>query len=417
MKYPTDVKEFILNQLKTENNQAKIARCVLNTFDMDTNMENVRKYVSRLCSHAGIKTITKMADESHEECSDSASSSALDDHPLTEAEMAKKWDIDLKIWQSKKLVTNKWGDQFQTKITWELIKDEVNFKDLLDDFIEKAKAHAPVKATWKPAQKSKGGYLAEFPVFDWHFGRQSWGKSTGADYDSKIAKDRLFEAFADLTEKTKCFKVEQVLLTLGGDILNHDTVQGTTSSGLTPQDSDSRIHKLLSEAIDVFVEVIDNLLTIAPVHIISVSGNHDDITSYALTEVIRVWYRNNNQVTIDSSPKLRKYYAFGSNLLGITHGNMSAKAIRELPMIMAAETSLWSESKYREFQYGHLHSTKNVSYIAGEDQYCMTRRMPSLASPCQWTYANGFIGSQQKQNALIFHKEQGLVAVFDSIAF
>lgn len=415
MIYTKDMLAFMRDRIGIEDNNTSIARAFIDTFGVGE-VDCVRKKVAKLRGQDETTDVQNRPDK-HEEQENTASSVVHADHPLTIDEVAKVFGVDLKIWKALKIITNSWSTYFQTKVWWERIGDELNMDEVLAIFTEKASKYAPPKKIWKAPASKKGVCLAEFPVYDLHFGRYAWGESTGADYDSKIAKERLFSAFTDLTNKTKCFDIGRVLLTLGGDILNHDTVQGTTSSGLTPQDSDSRIHKLFSEAIDMFVEVIDNLLTIGPVDIVSVSGNHDEIMAHALAETLRVWYRNNDLVNIDCSPKLRKYYQFGSNLLGITHGNLSQKAIKELPMIMAAESPLWSESKHREFQYGHLHSEKSVSYVASEDHYCMTRRMPSLASPCQWTYSSAFVGSKQKQNAIIFHETEGLVAVFDSINF
>ena len=347
--------------------------------------------------------------------------------PLTVDEIVEKFNVDMQIWELDSITTNSWDvtnkdgttiTNYQTKARFVRRDKFIDFEKLIEQFKEKATNHTPPKSYFtklSKQRKSDSEYILELPIFDLHLGRYAWHKSCGENYDFDIASKMLVDSLEDLMQKTSHMNFDKILLVLGGDILNCDNMQHSTSSGAHAQDMDGRIHRVFSKSIDLFVNIIDKLLALAPVDIVAVSGNHDAILSYTLYEALRVWYRNTEDVSIDSSPVTRKYYQYGQNLFGITHGNMSAKAIRELPMIMAAEAKeYWSKCKYREYQYGHLHSIKDINYVVAEDNFCLTRRMPSLAKPDQWSFDNGFVGSETRQNALVYHKEQGLTGMFSA---
>jgi hypothetical protein len=52
-----------------------------------------------------------------------------------------------------------------------------------------------------------------------------------------------------------------------------------------------------------------------------VPGNHDELTSFHLGEILAARYDGDKHVTVDNSARLRKYYDFGTNLFGFTHGD------------------------------------------------------------------------------------------------
>jgi len=362
--------------------------------------------------------------DTHSENGNSAQTIVNSNKPLTAKEIAPLFEIDLKVWREKNITTNSWdvttGDgvryrNYQMKILWERLNSMVDYGSLLDDFIAKAKKYAPNKTAWASIRPSaNGSCLAEFPLFDCHINKLGWADEVGEHYDTKIAIARIRDSFADLKAKISGYNVDKVLLEFGGDILHVDNLVNTTTQG-TPQDTDGRVQKSFVTARDVFVEVIDDLLTIADVDIVCVSGNHDHMISFGLFETLQAWYRNCDRVNINSSPCLRKYYTYHNNLLGITHGEMSQRKIKELPMIMASEVPKeWGACQNREWRIGHLHSDKTVSYVTEEADFCMVRRMPSLASPDAWHYKNGFVGNRKGQNAYIWDKHQGVIACLES---
>ena len=64
-------------------------------------------------------------------------------------------------------------------------------------------------------------------------------------------------------------------------------------------------------------------------------SNHDYQSGFHLAHSLKSWFRNTKDVTFDISVAHRKYYKYGSNLIGLEHGD-GAK-MDKLPMLMANE--------------------------------------------------------------------------------
>jgi hypothetical protein len=60
-------------------------------------------------------------------------------------------------------------------------------------------------------------------------------------------------------------------------------------------------------------------------------SNHDYQSGFFLADVISSWFRNNKNITFDCSIAHRKYFAYGTSLIGTTHGD-GAKA-NDLPFV------------------------------------------------------------------------------------
>lgn len=344
--------------------------------------------------------------------------------PLKVDEVAELFEVDLKIWKARTITTNSWdvtnsvGDvytNYQTKVTWQRKTQVIDYDSLLEEFKAKAIKHAPSKNTWKPTTKQLGRCMLELPMYDLHLGKLAWRGECEEDYDIKIAEERLYETVNDLKHKTSGYDTEKVLVVFGGDMIHADNGNNSTTAG-TYQDVDGRIHKVFLKATEIFTTVIDNLLDISGnVDIVAVAGNHDTMISASLYAYLDAFYRQNPQVNIDSSAKVRKYYRYHQGLLGITHGNMSQRKLKELPMLMASEARKdWGETLHHEYHYGHLHTQQRVDYITEDSLFCTVRRMPSLASPDNWHTQSGYVGNRKGMNAYIWDKDKGVIASIES---
>ena len=249
--------------------------------------------------------------------------------------------------------------------------------------------------------------LLEISFPDLHIGKKAWDEETGDNYDIDIAIQRCKAAIDELISRVDTTKIEKILLPLGNDMLHVDNKAGTTTAG-TPVDADSRFGKMFRTAKELVIDIITKLSTIAPVDVLIVPGNHDEATIYTLGEILDAWYRNEPRVTINNSPKLRKYYQYGKNMVMLTHGDK--EKYNELGLIAATEEPMmWGTSKYREVHVGHFHKSKSISYTTG-DEYpgFKIRVLPSLSSSDAWHVAQGFI-SMKGAKAFIWDKEKGLI--------
>jgi len=63
------------------------------------------------------------------------------------------------------------------------------------------------------------------------------------------------------------------------------------------------------------LKTIEMLSSVLPTDVIYVSGNHDDDKLQYLSDAVDLYYRNNDNVTIDNNDHPRKYYEWGDNTL------------------------------------------------------------------------------------------------------
>lgn len=113
-----------------------------------------------------------------------------------------------------------------------------------------------------------------------------------------------------------------------------DNPQNTTTSG-TRQDVKMMWFDAFIEARKLYVEILESLLVIAPVHFVFVPSNHDYMSGFQLAQNVEAWFRNCKNITFDVSPGHRKYVAYGNSLIGFTHGDGAKEA--DLPDLMKTE--------------------------------------------------------------------------------
>lgn len=335
-------------------------------------------------------------------------------------------NIDEKHWIIEKCTTNSWEvtiggsntqsgipetfTNFQVKL---ILKPRVvDFDNFVEEMKKFVKEYSP---DYKPIKYSKpeGNYLLEFSLADLHYGKHAWGKETGTDYDIKIAEHDALKAIDDLIIKSSGYKPDRILLPVGNDLLHIDTPAGTTTLG-TKQDIDDRSNKIFNNAWKLIVKVIDKLKTIAPVDVLIIPGNHDQMSVFHIGAVLEAWYNNCGEVNINNNPKLRKYYRYGTNLIGFVHGSTSDPKVASLPLIMAQEAKEdWAETNHREWHLGHFHKKKETVYTAGDSMNgVLIRILQSLSGTDFWHYQHGFVKQRRAAEVFVWDYDEGNIGRF-----
>lgn len=336
-------------------------------------------------------------------------------------------EIDLTIWEVERFVCNKWEVGMVPRTTghssdWHrpstepivtplfqvkaYLKRKRNIVDALAEINElrkKAVDFAPRYPSLTRKAKDLGN-LAEFSLYDHHFGALIWGRETGGeDYDTAIAKKCWEDALTALVSRIDGYSPDRALIVLGNDQQNADNRAGTTERG-TPQNMDSRHQKVFAASRDASIWAIDALLgKYKRVDVVMVPGNHDPLSTWHLGDSLQSWYRNCKQVTIDNEPKFRKYYEHGVNMLLFTHGN--AGKIEDYGKTMAAEKpEMWGRTRWREAHTGDKHHRRLL-----ELKGATVRILPSLRPPCSWSSENHFLGNIRAAEAYVWNHEEGLV--------
>jgi len=290
------------------------------------------------------------------------------------------------------------------------------FKDIrlltLADVRREAKAgHRSKPRPKKPTGKRR--YLYEIAPVDLHVGKYAWGEETGSDYDIRIAERVFTDAIDDLLDRARHLPIDLIAFIVGNDLLQTDTTIGTTTAG-TFVDTDSRIKKSFRRARAINSWAIRECAKIAPVRVIIVPGNHDELMAFCVGEVLAAEFAGDRRVTFDDSVRPRKYLRYGTTLLGWMHGNTEKTA--DLPLIMATECKKdWAATTQREIHTAHFHKAKETRYTAGDSfNGVRVRILPSLCTADAWHSKMGYVGETRACEAYLWDKERGYAGHFSS---
>lgn len=300
---------------------------------------------------------------------------------------------------------------YHVQVTLRRKSQEIRLRQMLDDFIEDAKKHAPHYAPIKRAS-NKRGMIYEIDMPDIHFGKETWAEESGQDYNIEIARKQVMDVLGRLLLYGDTFKPERIILPMGNDFFNSDTMQNTTTHG-TPQQEDTRWNKTFREGKRLAIQMIDLCLGLAPVDVVMVPGNHDEQRSFYLGEILDAQYFKTKQVTVDNLAKKRKYKHFGKVLIGYTHGYH--EKITSLPSLMPLEASNeWANSLHREWHLGDKHHKKDLLHRTEDLSGVTIRLLRSLSANDTWHFDKAFVGAPRTAEGFMWDRYDGLIAQFQA---
>lgn len=316
--------------------------------------------------------------------------------------------VDMAQWESKGFNVRRGAKGFAWSARFARRKEEINADTLLASFVKHAAKHAP--RAWKVAKPTKGARdgLFVLNVQDLHLAKLAHGDSTGgADWDTRIAECVYRDTIDELIAKSPADRIEEVVVIIGSDMLQIDTDQSTTSAG-TYVDSDSRLSKVFDTAAHMLTDVIEKLASRFKVRAVVVAGNHDSVTSHFLGRYVEAWFHTNPNVTVDGSPKTRKYVGYGKTLIAFDHGD--ATKLKDLPLVVMRENqSTISQYLWVECLTGHRHIE------ASEDMKgIVVRTAPALCAQDSWHAKHGYVGTIRRSQGLFYGRDTGLEAIYYS---
>lgn len=287
---------------------------------------------------------------------------------------------DLNNWQVKQ----KWVKNKETGESTLYVRqaNPEDLKSIGEGIISQMKDYSPKypKIEREPVQDP---HLLVISLADVHLGKYSSIYETGDEYNRKTAIEKTLKGVKGILDKAKGFNIDTILLIVGNDILHSDTKIGTTTKG-TPLDTEGLWHENFMLAKDLYVRIIETLLPVGDVYVQHNQSNHDEMSGFFLAQTVAAWFRLNENVTFDISPKYRKYFQYGKNLIGSSHGEGKEELY---PLLMAQEAAQeWGESEFRYWYLHHYHHKKSKEYIGVEVEYL---RSPSPADG--WHDKNGFV--------------------------
>jgi hypothetical protein len=232
-----------------------------------------------------------------------------------------------------------------------------SLEDVTEALREGLEAIAPGQYAAIPLERPDPlGALLVMDFADVHIGKLCVSTETGYEYSRDVAVTRMLQGTKALLRKASGHGIARVLVVLGNDILHIDTAKRQTTSG-TPQDTDGSIHQMYQDAQRAYVAVIEACAADYHVDLIYCPSNHDWLMGWALANSIGIWFSQHPNVTVSPynlSEEHRKYYRFGGNLIGLTHGD-GAREADLYPLMMTEARSHVSACAHRYWYLHHYH--------------------------------------------------------------
>lgn len=286
-------------------------------------------------------------------------------------------------------------------------KELIDFEQLSEKLLSDLQSHVPKWPQIKREVNNDGHLLVVDPA-DIHIGKLCSAFEVGEAYDNQIAVKRVLRGVRGVIDKARGYHIDKIVLVIGNDVLHIDSPKRTTTSG-TPQDTDGMWHTNFLIAKQMYVDVIEILMSIADVHVTYNPSNHDYTHGFFLAQVIQTYFMASRNVTFDVSISHRKGFLYSQNLIVTTHGNGAKQS--DLPLLMAQEFPIeWSKTKHRYIYVHHVHHKMSKDHIGVT--------VESLRSPSgtdSWHHRNGYQHAPKAVEGFIHSKEHGQVARFSHI--
>jgi hypothetical protein len=183
-------------------------------------------------------------------------------------------------------------------------------------------------------------------------------------------------------------------------------------------DVDSRPAKVFVAACFAVAAAVARASEEAPTTVHFIPGNHDPTWSHHLCVFLWAFFKDDDRVTVDFSPMGRKYIEYGTNLILMTHGDMSQTNIKHLPTQLAVMMpEAWGRTRHWEIHLGHFHNQKEIAFVPLQEQSgVMLRILPSLCGTDEWHFTKGFVGNKRACLSLLYSKTRGYTGQFISYA-
>jgi len=302
--------------------------------------------------------------------------------PKSSKEIIKLLKIDTEKWKLSAYWNKQMGDHWRISALVTLIKQKEEFylKNLVENW--KPKIYKFPKVIKQDKKKPRVG--AVLSIQDIHFGKE--GNDT-------IDKDFEETIISLLNRAAQAHHISDIFFVLGGDLINMDTFDGSTTKG-TPVENSCKATEAYIQAFNamhwaiIYTKRFCNKLTV-----VYIPGNHDRLSSFHLAHALSKSIKDKG-IVWDVEYLERKVHKWYNNFNAFEHGDVSSK---NTPLIYATDFSEeWGTTKNRTLFTGHKHTEQKIEYITkGEKIGFVHKTLPSLSTTDYWHYHKKFIGNRR----------------------
>jgi hypothetical protein len=322
-------------------------------------------------------------------------SGTFDHEPKSAEEIIILLKIDTDKWKLSQYWNKQMGDHWRVSALVSQIKnpEEKLFEDLLKNWSPKKYkiSNTPYKSKF-----TDDPHCAVISLQDIHFGKE------GNDTIDKDFEDTVKNL---VSRANAIHHIETMYFVVGGDLINMDTFQGTTTSG-TPLDNCMSATEAYVQAFDAMHWAVtyikahcDNLV------VVYVPGNHDRLSSFHLAHALSRSIECDN-ITWDVKYEERKVHVWHNNFNAFEHGDKRSK---NNPLIYASEyPKAWGDTTNRTLFKGHIHTDRKVEYMtSNETAGFIEKTLPSLGKTDYYHYSNKYVGNRRSGKLEIQHPTRG----------
>ena len=235
-------------------------------------------------------------------------------------ELIEKCHIDTDKWEITKYVQNFWGNgtnpHWQVKAWLGKKSTEQVFQDAFVDFLASYQPVSQEVMSPKFVPEKPNGMLV-INKQDSHLNK--WDVDGDNDVTSRMAKI-MYKVDVIATQAQLSNNLEEITYIIGSDEFNSEYTNATTKG--TPQQNTHTYHNSFEYICNHEVLMITMLLQHAKhVNVVYVAGNHDEFVGWHMVNWLQTYFRNTDRLTIDDSPKYRKYVSYGNSALMFNHGD------------------------------------------------------------------------------------------------
>lgn len=272
-------------------------------------------------------------------------------------------------------------------------------QELTQDILKDLRPLEPIEFTGHIVESD---LMVNIPIGDAHIGMLAWGEESGADYDLKIAEDLHCKAIDMLIDQTP--NAESCTIIDLGDFMHSDNLDGTTSRSGNVLDMDGRYHKVIRVAIRITLYYINKALEkFKNVAFRPETGNHNDVGSIWMQELLTVAYANNPRVTIGAEATNVFYWQHGSCFFMSHHGHQ-IKGDKLYQLLASKIMDDHIKTTHRKIYLGHVHH-KSVN----ENAICEIQTYRTLAAKDAYAATHGYVAGRSI-TAETWHKKYGEVS-------
>jgi len=321
-------------------------------------------------------------------------------------ELVEKCRIDTDKWEITKYVQNYWGNaetpHYQVKAWLGKKKNEQVFQDSFISFLSTYEPVSPQIVAPKYEPKKAEACLV-INKQDSHLNKLDIEGNNDIEerFGTYIQKVEIILDQAALSSN-----LTDIKYIIGSDEFNSEFTNTTTKG--TPQQNILSYHTAFQAICDHEVSVINLLLQKGEVvEVIFVAGNHDEFVGWHLASWLETYFRHEDRVFFDISPRYRKYVSYGSSAMMFNHGDAlkPAKLAGLFPMEYKEE---WSDHENFYIFTGDKHHEVSLDFN-GIKFY----QLPAFSTAKSgWDDKNGYTIAKGEITGFLIDFDYGVTNIF-----